>query len=199
MNCWAIDGLPLAMARAVGLMGGLGGGRRALVVDWGFSNTTLCIAGDDRPLFSRRVPGCAFGLVLDAIRNVFAVSLDEAQHLAETEGLTGNAPHLPADSDVTRAITATASDSLDELVRQISRTLQFTEMQRRHLQPGAVWLMGGGASMKNVGPFLSHALGLPVHLVKLTAEERPIPCAAGNRSAVFGSAAALSALAWRAA
>jgi hypothetical protein len=29
--------------------------------------------------------------------------------------------------------------------------------------------------------------------------EEPIPCAAGNRAAVFGNAAALSALAWRAA
>ncbi len=48
MDCWAIDGLPLAMARAVGMAGGLGGGRRALAVDWGFSNTTLCIVGDQR-------------------------------------------------------------------------------------------------------------------------------------------------------
>ena len=72
-------------------------------------------------------------------------------------------------------------------------------MQRRHLQPAAVWLMGGGASMKNIGPYLAEALSLPVHIWKLEPEAEPIECAAGNRAAVFGSAAALSSLVWRAA
>ena len=57
-----------------------------------------------------------------------------------------------------QAITSAAAGTLDELVRQISRTLQFTETQRRHLQPAAIWLMGGGASMRNVGPYLAEAL-----------------------------------------
>ena len=87
MDCWAIDGLPLTMARAVGLVGGLVGGRRALAVDWGFSNTTMCIVGDNRPLYSRRIQECAFGRVLEAIMQMFDVSLDEAQHLAESDGL----------------------------------------------------------------------------------------------------------------
>ena len=87
MDCWAIDGLPLMMARAVGLIGGLGSGQRALAVDWGYSNTTLCIVGDNRPLYSRRIHDCAFGGVLEAVMETFDVTLDEAQHLAETEGL----------------------------------------------------------------------------------------------------------------
>jgi Tfp pilus assembly PilM family ATPase len=84
-------------------------------------------------------------------------------------------------------------------VRQITRTLEFTESQRRHLQPADIWLMGGGASLKNVAEYLSKALSLPVRGVTLATEPEPIACAAGNRSAMFGNAAALSALAWRAA
>ena len=87
LDCWAIDGLPLAMARTVGLAGGLAGGKRALVVDWGYSNTTLCIAGDDRPLYSRRIHDCAFGRVVDAIAKGLDVTLDEAQHLVEHDGV----------------------------------------------------------------------------------------------------------------
>jgi Tfp pilus assembly PilM family ATPase len=87
LDCWALDGTPLAMARAVALAGGLAGGRRVLAVDWGFSNTTLCVVGDERPLYSRRIHDCAFGLVLEAIMRAFDVTLDEAQHLAETQGL----------------------------------------------------------------------------------------------------------------
>jgi type IV pilus assembly protein PilM len=199
LECWGIDGLPLTMARAVAMVGGLGGGRRALAIDWGFSNTTLCIVGDERPLYSRRIQDCAFGKILDSIMERFDVSLDEAQHLAETEGLIGGEGSIAASSDTAVAITDAAIGPLDELVRQISRTLQFTEMQRRHLQPSAIWMLGGGASLKNVGPYLSQALSLPVQIVALPPAEAQIACAVGARSAVFGNAAALSAMAWRAA
>ena len=127
------------------------------------------------------------------------VTLDEAQHLVEHEGVVASEGEPSGDLETAKAITSAAASTLDELVRQISRTLQFTEMQRRHLQPAAVWLMGGGASMKNIGPYLAEALSLPVHIWNLEPEAEPIACAAGNRAAVFGSAAALSSLVWRAA
>ena len=199
LDCWAIDGLPLAMARTVGLAGGLTGGKRALVVDWGYSNTTLCIAGDERPLYSRRIHNCAFGNVVDAIANGLDITLDEAQHLVEQDGVATSDGAPGADPEAAKAITSAAATTLDELVRQLSRTLQFTDMHRRHLQPAAVWLTGGGASMKNIGPYLAEALSLPVHVWTLESEAAPIECAAGNRAAVFGSAAALSSLVWRAA
>jgi type IV pilus assembly protein PilM len=199
LDCWAIDGLPLAMARTVGLVGGLAGGKRVLVVDWGYSNTTLCIAGDDRPLYSRRINDCAFGRVVDAIMNGLDVTLDEAQHLIEHDGVLASHGEPDGDLEAAKAITSAAAGTLDELVRQLGRTLQFMDMHRRHLQPAAVWLTGGGASMKNVGPYLAEALSLPVHVWNLEPEAEPIECAAGSRAAVFGSAAALSSLAWRAA
>ncbi len=199
LDCWAVDGLPLAMARSVGFAGGFGGGRRALAVDWGFSNTTLCIVGENRPLYNRRVHDCAFGRVLDAIMNVFDVTIDEAQYLVESEGVFPPDGELQRDLQTAQALTRAASSTLDELVRQIGRTLQFTEMQRRHLQPAEIWLMGGGASMKNIGPFLAQALSLPVHIWSLAPESASIDSEAASRAAVFGNAAALSALPWRAA
>jgi Tfp pilus assembly PilM family ATPase len=199
LDCWSIDGLPLAMARTVALAGGLAGGKRSLVVDWGYSNTTLCIAGDERPLYSRRIHDCAFGQVVEAIMNGLEVTLDEAQHLIDNEGVcTADTKTVPG-LETAKAMTSAAESVLNELVRQLSRTLQFTEMQRKHLQPTSIWLTGGGASMKNIGPYLSEALSLPVRIWSLESDGEPIACAAGNRSAVFGSAAALSSLVWRAA
>jgi type IV pilus assembly protein PilM len=199
LNCWLIDGLPLAMARSVGLTGGLAGGKKALVIDWGYSNTTMCIASEERPHYSRRVHDCAFGGVLEAIVNVFDVTFDEAQYLAESEGLAAPEGDPAGDPGAAQAITRAVSRILDELIFQIGRTLQFTDMHRRHLQPSAVWLMGGGASLKNIAPFLSQAISLPVHIWNISQAAEPIACAAGNRAAVFGNAAALSALAWAAA
>jgi Tfp pilus assembly PilM family ATPase len=199
LDCWAVDGLPLTIARSVGLAGGFAVGRRVLAVDWGYSNTTLCIAGDERPLYSRRVHDCAFGRVLEAIMDAFDVTLDEAQFLVENEGIVAEGGETSGDRETAQAITRAVAGIMVELVRQVGRTLQFTEMQRRHLQPADVWLVGGGASMKNIGSYLAEALSLPVHIWNLAPEESPIACAAGNRAAVFGNAAALSALSWRAA
>ena len=198
LDCWAVDGLPLAMARAVGLLPGVSSSQRALVVDWGYSNTTLCVVGDDRPLYSRRIYGCAFGRVLEAIMERFSVTLDEAQHLTGTQGVTSpEASLLSEDHPIQAAITDAASEILDELVHQVSRTLQFMETQRRHLHPSAVWLMGGGASLRNIDRHLAEAVKLPVHLWQLAADAATL--CGEHREAMFGGAAALSALAWRAA
>jgi type IV pilus assembly protein PilM len=199
LDCWSIDGVPLAMARAVTLAGGATGGRRVLAVDWGYSNVTLCIVGDDRPLYSRRVHDCSFGRVQDAIMRVFDVTLDEAQHLADSQGLMSAPSETSVDDSTQRAITEATAQPIEELVRQVRRTLQFTEVQRRHLQPGAIWLMGGGAAMRNVGPYLEQRLEVPVQVWQVPHEGETISCAAGNRAAIFSGALALSASAWRAA
>jgi type IV pilus assembly protein PilM len=211
LDCWAVDGVPLALARAVGLVGGASGGRRVLAVDWGFSNTTLCIVGDDRPLYARRVHDCAFGKVLDSIMHVLGVTMDEAQYLVDSVGITAptvvspehamtSGKEVPKSATVDRrtqvAMSDAAEEALEELVRQIGRTLHFTDSQRRHLQPAAIWLLGGGASMGNIGPHLEQALRLPVHIWNISGANDEMPWAAGGRAAVFGEAVALSALAW---
>ncbi len=198
LDCWAVDATPLAMSRAVSLVGGLGGAERVLAVDWGYSNTTVCIVGDERPLYCRRVHGCGFGLVLEGITTAFDVTRDEAQHLAETLGLSGDRA-TDGDATIQAAITDAAAGPLEALIRQLTRTIQFMETQRRHLQPTSIWLMGGGAAMRHVGQYLARAVPLPVHVWSIAPVAEPLACAAGSRSAVFGSAVALSAAGWRAA
>jgi type IV pilus assembly protein PilM len=199
LDCWAIDGVPLTMARAIGLVGGASAGKRVLAVDWGYSNTTLCVVGDERPLYCRRVHDCGFGRVLDGIMQTFDVTLDEAQYLADTQGLASESEEAPSEPTTQAAITQAAEGPLDELVRQIRRTLAFTESQRRHLQPVAIWLLGGGAAMRNVAEYLTGAIEMPVRVWTLPFDETPIACAAGSRAAVFSVAATLSASVWRAA
>jgi type IV pilus assembly protein PilM len=199
LDCWAIDGTPLAMARAVGLVTGRDRSRPALAVDWGYSNTTLAIVAGDRPLYSRRIQNCAFGRVLDAVIQALDVTLDEAQHLADTQGLTPAKADPQADPQIQSAISEAAAETLDEVANQLARTLQFAETQRRHLQPSGVMLMGGGASLRNVAPYLAAALQIPVDVWHMSPEAEPIPCAEEHRAAIFGGAAALSATVWRAA
>jgi type IV pilus assembly protein PilM len=198
LYCWAIDGTPLTMARAVGMVARGGAKRRVLAIDWGFSSTTLCIVGENRPLYARRVQHCALRRLLDAVGSAMGVTLDQARHLVDTQGVVAPGDSSGVNEQLQRAITSAASETIDELVSQIRRTLQFVALQRS-LDPSACWLMGGGASIRNIGPYLSDALAMPVHIWHLPSNGAQLPCTAGNRSAVFSGAAALSALAWEAA
>jgi Tfp pilus assembly PilM family ATPase len=203
LDCWVLDGAPLALARAVEMAGGAAA--RALAIDWGFNNTTFCVVGDGRPLYVRHAGDCGFGHALEAAADTFGVTLDQAQHLADTQGITPleRAPDggggEAQDAAMQAALADTMADSIERLLAQARRTLQFLDIQRRHLQPTEIWLMGGGASLRNIRNRLAHELQIPIHIWRLPCANDSLPCASGHRAALFAGAAALSALAWRSA
>lgn len=199
LDCWAVDGGPPATARAVGLAANLRGAARAMAIDWGYSNVTLSIVGYDRALYVRRVQNCGFRRCLESIQAALGVSLDQAQHLASTEGVVSADHDAPGRKEIREAITAAVADTINTLVEQIRRTLQFVDLQRRHLRPTSVWLLGGGASLRNVGPRLSALLDLPVSIWDLPIAAAPGSATPTDHPYLFGNAIALSVLAWRAA
>jgi Tfp pilus assembly PilM family ATPase len=203
LDCWAVDGAPLAMSRAVSLASGVHHGDRAVAVDWGFSNTTISVVGKGRPLYARRLHDCNFRKCLAAIEDSLGVTRDHAQHLVSIHGVVPPSAQNPAavtgEAEIQSAITAAISEVVASLVEQIERTLRFVEQQRRHQHLTSLWLMGGGASMRNIGPHLTAALRLPVSIWRLPPERDRTGEFPGSQAALFGPALALSALAWRAA
>jgi Tfp pilus assembly PilM family ATPase len=199
LDCWAVDGGPLSTARAVGLAAHLRGTARALAIDWGFANVTLSIVGHDRALYVRRVHNCGFRKCLESIQAALGVTLEQAQYLAVKEGVALRDSEPSDRSEVREAIAAAVADTVDALVDEIRRTLQFVELQRRHLHPTTVWLVGGGASLRNVGPQLSTALNLPVSTWELPVDPASRCKMPSHQAPLFAGAIALSALAWRAA
>lgn len=199
LDCWAIDGVPLAMARAVSLAPQRPARQISLALDWGYSNVTLCVVADNRPLYSRDLRDCGLRQLLDSICTELGVTEDEAQHLVDAQGFAGSDNDANANQELQRVITEAASSTLRTLTDQVQRTLQYIHSQRRHLSPTAVWLMGGGATMRNIGPNLSQALEMPVNIWRVPTDSPQLACASGDRVALFGPAVALSALAWRAA
>lgn len=206
LDCWAVDGAPLAMARAIALAAPARSSDRILVVDWGFSNTTLAIVAKGRPLYARRLHDCNFRNGLAAIQDSLGVTLDHAQHLVDLHGVaaanTDATVIRAADSDeqeIQRAVSDALADTVQALAEEITRTLRFLESQRRFQHPTALWMLGGGASVRNVGPYLAAAVRLPVSIWGLPVETSAESIAQGRQAALFGTACALSALAWRAA
>ncbi len=204
LDCWAVDGTPLAMARAVGLVAGSHSGDRAVAVDWGCSNTTLAVVGRGRLLYSRRLHDCCFRNCLVAIEESLGVTRDHAQHLVDVHGVVvpGAEAGPAAAGDhhkIQTAITDAIADVMASLAEQIERTLRFLESQRRHQHPASLWLMGGGASVRNIGPHLSALLRLPVSIWGVPTNRELAGATPSPQTALFGPALALSALAWRAA
>ncbi len=200
LDCWAVDGTPLAMARAVGLTAGQRSGERVFAVDWGFSNTTLCMVSKGRPLYARRLHDCCFRQCLAAIQESLGVTLDLAQHLVDVHGVC-----VPGATDtsaagrheIQAAVTDAIAETADSLVEQIQRTLQFVESQRRHQRPTMLWLMGGGASVRNIDLYLSKKLEMPVSIWNVPTDVERDGADHGRETALFAAAFALSALAWR--
>lgn len=199
LDCWSIDGCPLAMARAVSLVNHFRREQCVLAIDWGFSNVTLCIIFQRRPMYVRRLRDCGLRLLLESIGTGLGITEDEAQHLIDIQGLLSPDTESTDDQELQAAITEAAYGPIETFLQQIERTLQFVNSQRRHLMPSAVWLMGGGATMRNVGPYLAGKLKMPVHIWGMPTDATELPHMDGRKSALFGQSVALSALAWRAA
>jgi len=211
LDCWAIDGTPLAMARAVACATRERSSDRVVAIDWGFSNTTLAIVGRGRPLYARRLHDCHFQKCLTAIEQALGVSRDHAQHLADAHGVlppreganhhdignceAGNCE--PGDRELQMAVTSAISEIVASLAEQVDRTLRFVESQRRHQHPTALVLMGGGASVRNIAADLAARLEMPVSAWHVPMDQGVDAVLHGSRSALFGPALALSALAWR--
>lgn len=202
LDCWAVDGAPLAIARAVGLAAGPRSGERVVAVDWGCSNTTLAVVGRGRPLYARRLHDCHFRKCLAAIEDALGVTCDYAQHLVDVHGViapgANNDSNATGEHEIQAAITDAIADVIRSLVDTIKRTLGFLESQRRYQRPASLWLMGGGASLQNIGPYLSAALHLPVSIWGVPADCELVGATPSRQAALFGPALALSALAWRA-
>jgi Tfp pilus assembly PilM family ATPase len=200
LDCWALDGTPLAMARAIGLTTPQRSGERVLAVDWGFSNSTICIVGKDRPLYARRLHNCSFRKCLASIQESLGVTLDRAQHLVDLHGVVApGAEDTTATGahEIQAAVTEAIAETAASLAEQIERTLQFVESQRRHHHPTMLWLMGGGASVRNIGPYLASKLPLPVSIWNAPTDEARNGADLGREAPLFAAAYALSALAWR--
>jgi Tfp pilus assembly PilM family ATPase len=191
------------MARAVALAAGPHSSDRTVAVDWGFSNTTICVVGRGRPLYSRRLHDCHFRKCLDAIESTLGVTRDHAQHLVNAHGVVPRAADAQTSAadepQIQSAVTAAIAEVIGSLVEQIERTLRFVEQQRRQQHPTSLSLMGGGASMRNIGPYLAAALNLPVTIWHLPPERERSSVVDASQAPLFGPALALSALAWRAA
>ena len=188
-----LDALPMTLARAVEI-GSPGDSQTPLAaVDWGCQRATLCIVLNGRPLFVRSLRDSGFARVVAALCKALAVNADEAQCLLADHGLPrpggGSAEELPS------VIEEVMAEPRDTFLGELQRTIAFLRQQRRALTPHKLLLFGAGATVRNVGEYLTNKIALPVSVWHLPHGGRPD----GDLNwppALLAPAIALSSLAW---
>jgi Tfp pilus assembly PilM family ATPase len=114
-SCEAIDGLPMAIVRAVGLVEDASVPVAAL--DWGHSRATLCLIDNGQPSYVRCLKDCGLRNVLAALVDELHVTELEAQRLLEACGLS--ALSSEASPAATAEKTSGSHPEIAQLVQEI--------------------------------------------------------------------------------
>ncbi|MCG8450841.1 MAG: pilus assembly protein PilM [Pirellulales bacterium] len=192
-SCQLIDGLPLALARAVQLVQQDVSGAPLAALDLGFGQATFCTVIDGQPAYVRSLKGCGFEKLLRCISEELNLTLEEAQRLLVEHGIAAEpGEKLSETGEVLREL---ADDFLEQLVQEMSRTVAYLKGQRQSIQPKHVYLFGGGSTVKGLAAYLGQASQTNVVVWQFGNEP------AGSRenaapTCLLGPAIALSALAW---
>ncbi len=190
-SCQLLDGVPLALARAVALVHGANNHAPTAALDWGFSQATLNVIVDGRPVYARRLKDCSLQRLLTLICTELNVSQQEAQQLLLEHGLSET-----ESTEISVLIGELLSAPMQNLVEEIQRTFAHLQGQRRTVSPQSVYLFGGGATIRGLAEYLTQQAGLVHRVWSMDANNPKSNPQTSIPSCLLGPAIALSALAW---
>ena len=190
-SCQLVDGMPLALARAVKLVHDGASHTPWAALDWGYSQATFCVAVDGRAVYVRCLKNCSLQRVLDSISAELKVTGDEALRLLQEHGVPGSKP-----TEAAKVVAELISEPLEKLREEIARTILHLQGQRRTIVPQGVYLFGGGATIKGLSEHLTEKLELEHRVWQFEGSDEAETSLGGLQTCLFGPAVALSALAW---
>jgi type IV pilus assembly protein PilM len=145
-----IDVNPLALVNAVTFNEEIERDEFVVLMDIGDKNTTLSIYGEDGQYFVRNIMISGNDFTDDIMRGN-GLSYEDAEKFKRSQDEIG--------------LIETIKPSLDNLVREVRRSLTFYENQTKIRGFSTIILTGGSASLKGLDDHLSAELGLPVRVL----------------------------------
>ncbi len=172
----AVEIQPFAMMRGILAANGsaAGEGDTTAMLGIGAAYTDITIMKDGMFVLTRMIPiaGDAF---TEAIKNALDVDTEEANQLKETamqivSSEEERATLDPAAQQASRAI----EPLLDELIREVRRSLAYHDYQQQAPDAGAgdlgvnrILLSGGSAKLPRIHEYFQSQLGVPVEIVSI--------------------------------
>lgn len=201
LNCQAIDGLPHALARAVGQLS-LGRGKLTGAIDWGHSGATFVLVDGGQPIYVRQLKHTSLATAVSDVGEQLDLQHHEASELLRTIKLAAR-PGVPLD-EVSEVVAEILKPTLAALVSEVQRTLEHLQNVGRTLRPKRlvftperIYLFGGGATVGGIDLYLANKLKQEVRIWNLDDSESTASAKASQTpSCLLGPAIALSALKW---
>ena len=198
LRCHVIDGLPLTLARAVRMVTSAMPAEPVAALDWGYSSVTFCIVQAGRPVFTRQLRDCKFSDLPNCISRTLKLSEEDAQQLLATHGVIDPAGRDDTLRSVQEVVADVVGEPIAGILAEVAKTLSYLKLHRSNLTPERLWLFGGGATVKNIAPYLAAKAGLETAVWRLPGDSAGRRADGGAPLELLGNAVALSALAWAA-
>ncbi len=193
-RCEAIDGQPLAIARALNLIHQGDPSKPIAGLDWGSGRATLCFLEHRQPSYVRTLKLCGLGDLFDNLRRNLEISDVDAQRLLEQHGIAGATS--VGSTEVATLLTELVSEYLTTLVQELERSFSHFQYLRRLPKPKHLYLLGGGAMIKGLDAELSSRLKIKTRNWQLPSHDAGRQSVESRAECLLASAIALSALAW---
>lgn len=145
-----IDVNPLALVNAVLFNEEIERDEFVVLMDIGDKNTTLSVYSEEGQYF---------------VRNIMISGNDFTDDIMKGNGLSYTDAERFKRSEDSVALIETIKPSLDNLVREVRRSLTFYENQAKIKGFSKIFLTGGSAPLKGLDGHLSTELGLPVEIL----------------------------------
>jgi type IV pilus assembly protein PilM len=174
LSAGILDVAPFSMLRAVGYRNGQAPGT-IVYVDLGAESSDIIIMEGERLRLARNI-STGGNAITKAIAEALSLELPAAQTLKEDRAqllLEGQQPEDPTIVHLHDAILPV----INSIFTEVRRSLDYYQTRSRGQAVTKVVLTGGTAKLRNLAPFLSEELGLPVEV--------------GNPFAAFRTEAAL--------
>jgi len=160
LSAGILDVAPFSMLRAVGRQNGHPG--TIVYVDLGAESSDIIIMEGERLRLARNI-STGGNAVTKAIAEALSLELPAAQTLKEDRAqlvLEGQQPADPTIMHLHDAILPV----INSIFTEVRRSLDYYQTRSRGQAITKVVLTGGTAKLRNLAPFLSEELGLPVEI-----------------------------------
>ncbi len=159
LSASVLDVAPFSMLRAVGRRDGAG---TVVYVDLGAESSDIIIMEGDRLRLARNI-STGGNAVTKAIAEALSLDMGAAQTLKEERAQLMLEGQQASDTTVSHLHDAILP-VVNSIFTEVRRSLDYYQTRSRGQTITKVVLSGGTAKLRNLAPFLSEELGLPVEL-----------------------------------
>lgn len=195
-DCHAIDGLPLALARAVAEVDRSAETTSLAAIDWGFSKSTFTLVSKGQCVYVRNLRHVSMSQVHELISEQLGLSISESHQFLASAHIWGES--RVANDEVAELLVELLEPTIDQAVQEIRRTIDHVASVAREKTPKRLYLFGGGATLDGIDLELVRRLEIPVRRWRLDEESESLAAERGTPTCLLAPAIVLSALRWEA-